>query len=132
MLTQQVSYVLEFLFFVVFIFTCWNSLVKYFSKEISSSTKKIGFVEREYPSISICPLSPFKVNLEDDLFKNDSISLQEIKNLVKDNSWTADEIFYYVSYPTKTNPGYECLTTKDSVDPSRPCSFPFIWDNVCK
>ena len=111
---------------------CWNSLVKYFSREVTSSTKKIIFAHKEYPSISICPYSPFKINLEDHMFKNDSISLKEIEKLVKSSSWTADEIFYYVSYQTETNPGYECLTTKDSVDPRRPCSFPFIWDNVCK
>ena len=111
---------------------CWNSLVKYFSREVTSSTKKITFAAKEYPSISICPSHAFKINLEDYMFKNNSISLEEIENLVKANAWTADEIFYYVSYQTKTNPGYECLTSKDSVDPRRPCSFPFIWDNVCK
>ena len=66
------------------------------------------------------------------MFRNDSISIKEIENLVKANSWQSEEIFYYVSYQTKSNPGYECLTTKDSVDPRKPCSFPFIWDNTCK
>ena len=111
---------------------CWNSVVKYCSREITTSTKKISFTKKEYPSISICLSYPFKTNLEEYMFKNDSISLKEIEKIVKANSWTADELFYYVSYQTETNPGYECLTTKDSVDPRKPCSFPFIWGNVCK
>ena len=111
---------------------CWNSLAKYFSREVTYSTKKIIFPAKEYPSISICPNPAFKVNLEDYMFKNDTISLEDIESLVKDEAWSSEEIFYYVSYQTKTNPGYECLTTKDSVDPRRPCSFPFTWDHVCK
>ena len=94
--------------------------------------QKIAFTEKEYPSISICPNFPFKSYLEDFMFKNDSISLKEIEKLVKQNSYSKDEIFYYVSYPTFSNLGYECLTTKDSVDYRKPCVFPFIFDNICK
>ena len=115
-------------------FMCWNSVVKFSAKEITSSTKKIIITEKEYPSISICPNYPFKINLEDYIFKNDSISMQEIKKLIKTYSWSKEEIFYYVSYQTESNPGFECLTTKDSLDPRMPCSFPFTWDkdNICK
>lgn len=132
MSNQYFSHGLEIFFFMIFTFMCWRSLVKYCSRERTVLIKKIDFEEKEYPSVSICPNHPFKTNLEDFMFRNDSISIKEIENLVKANSWKSEEIFYYVSYQTKSNPGYECLTTKDSVDPRKPCSFPFIWDNTCK
>ena len=87
---------------------------------------------KDFGSVSICPFIAFKDNLEDQMFRNETISLEDIKRLIDENAWKRNETFYFVSYPTDTDPGFECLTTKDSIDRTKPCSFPFKWDNTCK
>ena len=49
-------------------------------------------------------------------------------NLVKESHWTKNETFFFVNQASTKTKGYPCMTTKDSNDPGRPCSFPFVRD----
>ena len=123
-----VPYALELMFFIVFCVTAWTSLQKYLSYKISVSVKEEKMKEKEYPSVSICPFYAYKEDLEDFLFNNKSSSLVDIERLVKSNIWKRNETFYFVSYPSEKDPGFECMTTPDSYDFVKPCSFPFYYE----
>ena len=69
----------------------------------------------------------YKKDFDDLLFVNQSVSLREIEDHVKENVWMKNETLYFVDFPSKSNPGYECSTTKDSYDSNKPCSLPFVW-----
>ena len=76
---------------------------------------------------SVCMDNVYKKSIDQFLFKNDSITVDDLENLVKENTWKKNETFFFVSYPTPKVGGFPCLTTKDSVDPSKPCMFPAVW-----
>ena len=105
-----------------------NIFDKFLSGKIAIFEQTKTMPSKDYASISICPFIAFKHNIEHQMFKNETVSLSEIGKLVRENAWKRNETFYFVSYPTNDDPGFECFTTKDSVDRLRPCSFPF-WRN---
>ena len=53
-------------------------------------------------------------------------SFAQTNKLVKENVWKRNETFFFVNHPSMKAPGFPCITTADSNDPGRPCSFPFI------
>ena len=79
-----------------------------------------------WTSFSVCADKSYKNPLEDIIFNNDSFTIDGIERLVKENTWDKNEIFYFLDFPTVTHPGFPCMTTKDSVDPIRPCMFPLV------
>lgn len=85
--------------------------------------------EKEYPAISICPSNSMKKDIDDILFNDEEFNVSDVESMVKENSWSLNETFYFVSFPTKASPGYECLTMKGTNDPGKPCRFPFNWRN---
>ena len=76
---------------------------------------------------SVCMDNIYKKDFDDLLFVNQSITVGEIEDLVKENVWKKNETLYFVDFPSNSNPGYECMTTKDSYDSNKPCNFPFHW-----
>ena len=60
------------------------------------------------------------------MFQGNS-SLGEIESKVKRNVWQRNETFYFLDFPTEKTPGFPCMTTEESVDPNKPCMFPFIY-----
>ena len=62
------------------------------------------------------------------MFQGNS-SLAEIESKVKRNVWPRNETFYFLDFPTEKSPGFPCMTTEESVDPNKPCMFPFIYKN---
>ena len=69
----------------------------------------------------------YKKSFDDLLFINQSITVGDIEDLVKERVWKKNETLYFVDFPSNSNPGYECMTTKDSYNSNKPCSFPFYW-----
>ena len=69
----------------------------------------------------------YKKQFDDLLFINQSITLGEIEDLVEERVWKKNETLYFVDFPSNSNPGYECMTTKDAYNSNKPCSFPFYW-----
>ena len=60
------------------------------------------------------------------MFQGNS-SLGEIESKVQRNVWLRNETFYFLDFPTEKTPGFPCMTTEGSVDPNKPCLFPFIY-----
>ena len=90
----------------------------------------------QYPSVTVCVYPTFKDYIDDRLFSSNS-SLAETEKLLKSNIWKRNETFYFVNHKhsTKnyTNREFPCMTSSESNDPGRPCSFPFklrgTWEN---
>ena len=122
----------ELMLFIIFCYCGFTSVRKYQSGKVSIFVELQTMKDLDYGSMSICPYFAFKKNLEDLMFKNETIVLDDVQKLVDENVWKRNETFYFVSYPTNEEPGYECLTTKGSVDNKKPCIFPFKWHNKCK
>ena len=83
------------------------------------------FLSKKY--FSVCVDNIYKKDIFQYFYKNQSLTVDEIENLVKENIWNKNETFYFVNYPSPSNPGFECMTTKDSVDSNEPCMFPYNW-----
>ena len=63
-----------------------------------------------------------------------NLSFVQTRDLVKENVWKRNETFFFVNQASSKKKGYPCMTTKDSSDPGKPCSFPFNWmykQNTC-
>ena len=69
----------------------------------------------------------YKAGFDDLFFRNESITVAEIGEIVKENVWRRNETFYFVNFPSDSDGGYPCITSRDSIDPNKPCSFPFYW-----
>ena len=77
----------------------------------------------QYPSVTVCPSPPFK---RKDGIKNFPSSSEAFEHLFKAEHKTKNNTFYFVNQPSKSNPGFPCMTTKNSYDPGKPCHFPFL------
>ena len=77
----------------------------------------------DYPSISVCPEYSFKEYIDEQILGN--LSLHEKEMLIKSKLWTRNETFYFVNQHTSLKNGYSCMTNRESIDPGRPCQFPF-------
>ena len=77
----------------------------------------------QYPSVTVCIDSTFKTYIDDLLYSNSTLA--ETENLVKARIWKRNETFYFVNQKFNTKDGYPCMTTSESIDPGRPCAFPF-------
>ena len=49
----------------------------------------------------------------------------DIEAAITENVSEKRDIFYFVSHPNMTESEHPCLTTKNSLDPGKPCIFPF-------
>ena len=76
--------------------------------------------------MSVCTEYTFKKYIDEEILSN--LSMSETKNLVKSVLWKRNETFYFVSYPSEKDLGFECMTTPDSYDFVKPCSFPFYYE----
>ena len=76
-----------------------------------------------YPSVSVCKKYTFEKNLNY-LFDKDSVNLTEVKELVIENSWNVEEVFYFLTHPSMLGMTFPCTTRLDGTDPGKPCMFP--------
>ena len=124
--------VLEFLFFILFCACCNLLISKYLKGKISVAVERIEMRNKEYPSVTVCPVNSLKENQDKYLEDDNTMTSSEILTKFKDTAWKRNETFYYVSYVTENSPGFECLTDKSSNDPVKPCSFPYVWESQSK
>ena len=89
---------------------------------------KIDAQVLQYPSVSVCIEYTFKTYLDDEISKNNS--LKKIEALVKDNVWKRNDTVYFLNQRNSKIADYPCLTTSESSDAGRPCSFPFDYLDV--
>ena len=78
----------------------------------------------QYPSITVCKEYTYKKYIDDIILGNSS--LEDTENVVKAQLWKRNETFYFVNQKYQNSPGFPCMTTTESTDPGRPCSFPAI------
>ena len=97
---------------------------------IAVSWQEFDILDVQYPAISVCVDNAYKDGFDDLFFRNNSISVKEVEEIVKENVWKRNETLYYVNFPSDNNPGYECMTSRDSYDPNKPCLFPFYYGDV--
>ena len=90
----------------------------------------IRFEERnfiQYPSISVCMEYTFKKYI-DHKFNDPNISFEDTVKLIDTNHWKLNESFYFLNHKIGPMGDFPCMTIKESVDPGRPCYFPFLYD----
>ena len=78
----------------------------------------------QYPSVTVCVEFTFKKYIDEKIYSN-NISLEETESLIKKNIWKRNETFYFVNQKSNIREDFPCMTTSESADPGKPCSFPF-------
>ena len=78
----------------------------------------------QYPSITVCKEYTYKKYIDDIILGN--LTLEETENVVKTHLWNRNETFYFVNQKYTNRNGFPCMTTTESTDPGRPCSFPLF------
>ena len=116
--------IVKIILVLLFLWRCEQSIQKFTSGRKSIETRLFDEKYIQYPSITVCVQNTFKISLDDKL-KNALVKEAEI--LAKENVWKRNETFYFVNHPTVKTNGYPCMTTRDSTDSGKPCSFPFIY-----
>ena len=81
----------------------------------------------QYPSVTVCVEFTFKKYIDEKIYST-NFSLKETESLIKENFWKKNETFYFVNQKSNTREDFPCMTTSESSDPGRPCSFPFKID----
>ena len=122
MLSKYVYKIILLILLAFFCRQCYLSLKKYYERKTTFSMKEVRREEQQYPSVTICPSLPLK---KKDGVKNIPMSPEAIEVLIKREHKTINDTFYFVNHPSKSNPGFPCMTTKNSFDPGKPCHFPF-------
>ena len=102
---------------LVFFYMCYTSWTKYQLGLTTFSVEEKRMKMIKYPSVTVCPSIPFKKS--PDLLN--SFNISRIRATHKNKNDT----FYFVNQRTPNNPGHPCMTSRDSIDPGKPCIFPF-------
>ena len=102
--------------FFIFCFTIQLLVNKYSKKKVSIATEKITTKDKRLPSLSFCPYPAMKERMDPLIFNDSNLTGSEILQSIRNSIYKKNETFFYVSYQTRDNPGFECLTTKDSHD----------------
>ena len=118
-----VKYLVKISLFLVFLYLCHKSVIKYQTGRKSTETRMRDIDKVLYPSVSVCVDYGFKHVIDNQVSGN--FSVNQTESLIRKYVWVRNETFYFVNHPTIESEGYPCITTQQSVDPRRPCTFPF-------
>ena len=108
-------------FTISFLILTYLGLVRFMKKDTSYHVSYKDQKNIMYPSVSICKKYAF--DIEALTFENKSI--QEIIDIVLNNSWGIDDQFYFFTHPGVMNLTFPCTTTYGGLSPGKPCVFPF-------
>ena len=126
MLSNKIEILLKIFFISLFLFVCQHSWKKYRTQRTTTELRKNRMEKVQYPSVSICVQNAIKTYV--DISNNSNLSFIETMNLIKENVWKRNEAFFFVNQASGNSSGFPCITLKDSFDPGRPCSFPFVYE----
>ena len=98
------------------------AVVRFMKKDTSYHVSYEEQKNLMYPSVSICKKYAFDYQAL--IFENKSI--EDIIDMIKDNSWGIDDQFYFFTHPGMMNLTFPCTTTLGGLSPGKPCVFPFI------
>ena len=115
---------LHLVMITIFISLVENSLFKYFEDKKSFLITNVDEEKVQYPSVTVCKRRAFDDKV-DDLIHDNATKIEDIEGAVMENLTKKADIFYFVSQPHMSNSSHPCLTTRNSVDPGKPCIFPF-------
>ena len=108
--------------FITFLYDAWISLGKYKEGRISTNVKYQKQHYFQYPSITVCPSPALK---GDGFYSSKEGNFMDVREHYLDNMRTLQDVFYFVNQKTRSADGHQCMTTKISEDPGRPCAFPY-------
>ena len=111
------------------LFMLINSISKYSENKKSVWITTVDVEEVMYPSVTVCKRRAFDDHIND-WIHNESANLKDIEEALKENIATKDDIFYFVSHPNMIESNHPCMTTKDRINPGKPCIFPFQWNQT--
>ena len=120
---KYLEFVVKLGLILLFLYQCFCSLEKYQLKTKLIANQVILTEGITYPSVSVCIDNAFKTPLEEKLFYKGSPNFTESIELVEKNRWSKNETFYFVNQASRHSRGYQCMTTKESNDPGKPCRF---------
>ena len=78
--------------------------------------------------MSICKKYTFNKYI-DNIFLNETRSLQDIIETASRESWDIQELFHFFSHPGMLNLTFPCTTVRGGTTPGKPCIFPITWKN---
>ena len=88
-----------------------------------------------YPSVSICKQYAFDIDGEVKTLEFGNETINNVIEMVLNNSWNLDEQFFFFTHPGILNLTFPCTTTLGSTFPGKPCVFPIIegddYDDKC-
>ena len=111
---------------LLFFWVCQHSWSKFRSRRITSEVKKISINTVEYPSVSTCIRAPKMNKIFGKFTKEHDIPFGKFKHFVQENVFKRNETFYFVNQASSVDSGFPCMSTEESFDSGKPCSFPFF------
>ena len=108
--------------FITFLYDAWISLEKYKEGRISTNVKYQKQHNFQYPSITVCPSPALK---RGGFYSSKEGNFMEVKTHYLENMRTLQDVFYFMNQKTWSVDGHQCMTTRISEDPGRPCAFPY-------
>ena len=110
----------------LFIYNAYTALTRFMEKEKSVHVTFNEVQKVQYPSLTICKRKAFNESIDSLLHGNHS-RVDEYVKAIKTDVVKKEDIFYFVSHPNMTESEHPCLTTSNSLDPGKPCVFPFTY-----
>ena len=112
----------------IFVFAGQDSILRYFEGNKSVQITTFDVKKIMYPSLTFCKRQAFDDRI-DDLIHDNVSKFEDIEVAILDNVSNMEDIFHFVSHPHMTDFNHPCLTTRSSLDPGKPCIFPFSGSN---
>ena len=128
MIGGKIKMLVKVLCILLFFWVCPKSWAKFRSGRESSDIRQIDIQEVQYPSVSVCVENALKSVV--DITHQSNLSFDETSYLVKKSVWKRNETFFFVNQPSIASQGHPSMTTKESQNPGRPCSFPYYYKHL--
>ena len=110
----------------VFLYSVFGALRMFMKGQKRVAISTIGHMEKlRYPSVTFCRRQAFDENIDDTLIHNESSSAYDIEDALEKEISKKEEIVYFLSHTNMTKDNHPCLTSKNSINPGKPCIFPF-------
>ena len=112
--------------FISFLTLTYIAVVRYLRKDTSYH---VSFEDKKsilYPSVSICKRYAFDTADEVPALSFENKSIEDVIEMVLNNSWNIDDQFYFFTHPGIMNLTFPCTTTLGGTSQGKPCVFPII------
>ena len=108
---------------LLFLFQTYLAMDKYLAFQTKMSTSNIDEGLILYPSITVC--KNYLNGLSSDTVDNSSMTVKEKINILHQNYWSKEKLFYFFSHSKMFNITFPCNTLDTgAMEQGKPCSFP--------